>query len=525
MLPKQKLIWDYIRAGKNGQTTIVGWGGSVGGSKTAGMCLVAWKYLLQYPGCNIMIARDTMLNMRNPGGTMEKFYEFAPCGGELIKDGGVIDTKTVTQLPKCRVRLPHWPPGVYSTAFFRGTDNNSFFKSAEITALFLEEADDIQERAVEYGFSRLRQTLPDGRKPKYLMMAVSNPAISWFKSWFIDTLGERQVRLEGVGRIEFFEALQEDNPFLPEDYGKAIKAVVNEELATQMVGGQFEHFEGQIFPFLSEPTHGIPQTSYFDKKLAKQVMGMDAWASDKVRRISLSKTSKQQIIIPKCKYYIGGLDFGGAQRNAHLTTGGVVGILESGRDILIDTFASNGPGVHDRLVDWMLWMQEQLMKGENIQWCGDKTQTFGLSMLKRAGFWISTNEGKNDSWERGVDYMRRKFALDEKGLPQSMFLITENNRHWLREMQQYRTDPEPNKDGEYKFRQIKANDDRVDMYRYLKELQRKREIYNRERKPIVSKRPSPFDSSNPFAGWDPWIKELYKRRQEEANELQELVSR
>jgi hypothetical protein len=522
MFPKQKLIWNYICEAKNDTRTIIGYGGDVGSAKTGMLCLAAWKYLMQYPGCRIMIARDTMLNMRNPGGTMDQFYKFAPCDAELIKDGGIIAKRVETNLPRCEIRMPHWPPGVKSTAYFRGTDQNSFFKSAEITALFLEEADDIQEKAVEYGFSRLRQTLPNGRKPKYLMMAVSNPAISWFKTWFIDELEIRQARFANVGRIEFFPSLQEDNPLLGENYGQSIKAVVSEDLANQMVGGLFSTFEGQIFPNITEPTHGIPQKTIVDAKGAKVILGMDEWHPSSVRHVRLNG---KPTIIPKFDYHIGGLDFGGEQKSAHLTTGIVSGITKQGRDIRIDCFADNGTGVHDRLVNWMLHMEEVLNKGERITWVGDKTQTFGLSMLRRAGFKIQTNEGSNDSWERGIDFMRKMLAVPDDGPPRSMYLVSDRMKGWVREMQQYRMDPDPNKDGEYKTRPIKANDDRVDCDRYRMEGLRKRLIYATNQKPIPPVHDDRPQSNDPFASFEEMIKSVSDYRYQEASEILELVSR
>lgn len=170
-------------------------------------------------------------------------------------------------------------------------------------------------------------------------------------------------------------------------------------------------------------------------------------------------------------------------------------------------------------------MENVLNKGERITWVGDKTQTFGLSMLRRDGFKVQTNAGANDSWERGVDYMRKMLAVPEDGPPRSMYMITERMKGWLREMQQYRMDPDPNRDGEYKTRPIKANDDRVDCDRYRMEGLKKRFAYMGSSKPIPPVYDNRPQSETPFASFEDMIRSSFDTRYEEANLLQELVSR
>jgi hypothetical protein len=505
LTPKQSEIWNYICDAEPGEVTIVGWGGSVGGGKTGGLIRIAIYLAAQYPGINILITRNTLANLKNPGGTIRQFEEALPGGGALVKDGGIVLRGVTDNNPRCQIRLPTFPPNVKSTVYFRGADDDSFYKSTEIGAVLVEEADGISEDSWVKAQSRLRQTLPDGTIPKYLALAVTNPSVSWWNEWFIDNIDEHAEQLKGVGRIKFYQSKMSDNTFLPPKYEERLRATFDEEEIEANVEGSFSSFRGRVYGNFSPETHAVHQEDW--RRGAELVQGMSSWRPQSTKTIIIHG---QRLIIPKFKYAVGGLDFGGAQKNAHLSTGVVSVVAESGRDFVIDTFADNGPGVHNRQVEWMREMERVL--GMQINWAADGTQAAFITTMSHVhGFHIQKNTGGNDSWRKSVEYIRERFMLLEDGYPKTMIMDTQNNRLLMKQIQQYRVEMKPGPNGVMRDTPIRVHDDAYDGFRYLEELLEKlqRQIHPRKVLPPAQGKSRP--SRVPLAEYDRFIIENRER--------------
>ena len=468
--PKQQVVWDALASAKRGSRTIVGYGGSMNSGKTGAIVIIAWNIGLSYPGANIVIARQHQNSMKNPGGVMDQFYRLAPCEGRMARDGGIITKRAMNNEPECHFRLPDWPPGVVSKVYFRGMSDTKFFASAEVTAILVDEADEISEYNITYALTRLRQRFPTpddelGRKPKYLFLCGSNPATGWFEDWFTDANSERLNALReipDVGTITFVHATKHDNRFADEKYDEFMKAVLPEEMYAAMGEGEFGNVAGRVIPNFSASTHALYQKSREVNGIVED--GLEDWPEGTTRKIVIGG---KPLVIPNFKYAVGGLDFAGVQKRAHLSAGTVSVVTERGRDYLIDCFAGNGPGVFLKQIEWMKEMERALHC--RIDWQADNTQPTGIQILRRDGFIVHPNNGKNDSWNLDVEWMRQRFTLDDSGIPMSMYLDTPNNREWVKEMVGYRMDPVPNADGVYSGRPIRVRDDRVDAYRYMQE--------------------------------------------------------
>lgn len=511
---KQNEIWDYYCDSDDGEITLIGWFGSYGGGKTAGLIRYAIYLCAMYPGIQIIVGRNTLLNLKTPGGTIDQFYAALPGGGAMLKEGGIVKRKVQDNLPRCEIQLPGWDPNVYSTVYFRGMDDDTFFKSAEIGAVLVEEADGVNEDSWKYAISRLRQRLPDGSFPKYLALAVANPSISWVKEWFIDDLDEKQKEFEGAGRVKYFKSLQSDNPYIPPNYEAMLRATLDDEEIQANVEGSFESFRGRIFGNFSPETHGIHQTDTIVNGVLHP--GISSWHPSTTKTIVLRG---RRFVIPKFKYAVGGLDFAGATTKAHLSTGTVSVVDEKGRDYMIDCFADNGPGVHQRQKQWMMDIERALGLPYGINWCADGTQAVGISYLTDLGFHVRKNTGGNDSWQEMVHFIRDRFMLDEDGLPQSFYMVSDQNRAWVREIQQYRTNMKQGPDGTWKNKPIEKDDDRFDAYRYemerLKEIQRQMNPAKFPKKQAVARK-----SSGPLSEFDSFMRETQeRRRREQAYEL------
>jgi len=508
--PKQSEIWNYICDAAPGEITVVGWGGSFGGGKSSGLVRYAIYLAAMYPGINILVTRNTLQNLKNPGGTIEQFIKALPANGALVKEGGVVCRRITDNNPRCGIRLPTWPPGVESYVFFRGAEDDSFYKSSEIGAVLVEEADGVSEDSWKYAISRLRQTLPDGTVPKYLALAVTNPSVSWWNDWFIDHLEERQANFAGVGRVRFFPSQMSDNPFLPENYEAILRATLDDEEIEANVEGSFASFRGRVFGNFSPDTHTVHQEDWL--RGAERVPGLRSWHPQNTRTIVIGG---QRLLIPKFRYAVGGLDFGGAQKNAHLSTGAVSVVTDSGRDFVIDTFADNGPGVHIRQKNWMRAMEDAL--GMRIDWAADGTQSAFITLMQEAGYFIHKNTGGDDSWRQSITYLRQRFMLHDDGYPMTMILDSQNNRALMKEIQQYRVEMKPGPNGVMRDVPIRKDDDRYDAFRYLEERLQKlqRQIDPRKAVPRPVSESQQKQHRDPLSEFDKFIIENRERLRRE----------
>lgn len=466
---KQSEIWNAVCDAEDGELTITGWGGSVGGGKTSGLIRFAINLMGQYPGINGIITRNTLANLKTPGGTIDQFIENIPVNGATVRQGGIVTKMLTDNNPRLALRLPTWPPGVESTCHFRGSDDDTFFKSAELGFFFCEEADGISEDTWKIGITRLRQTLPDGTVPKYWALAVANPSISWFKEWFFDNLEEKQKEFEGAGRVLFFKSKQSDNPFLPKNYESILRATFDEEEIEANVEGNFGSFRGRVYTNFSPDIHAVKQEDWH--RGAELVPGIRTWNPSSTRSIVING---ERLVIPKFVYAVGGLDFGGEQKNAHFSTGAVCVVTGTGRDFLVDVFCDSGPGVHGRQVKWMYEMQNTLGSALGnpdfkIDWVGDGTQPTFISLMRDEGFHIQKNTGTNDAWKQDARYNKERFMIQQDGFPLSMYMDTPRTRPWAKEVQQYRLDMKPGPNGVMRYVPIRKDDDRYDGYRYAKE--------------------------------------------------------
>ncbi len=470
---KQEEVWNYICEGEDGDITVLGWGGSVGGGKTSGLVRIALMLACMYPGINGIIGRDAQLNLKGPGSTIKQLEGILPLNGATIKKGGIVRRFDQNNYPRLEIQLPGWPEHLYSTIFFRQLSDDSFLKSTEFGFILVEEADTIHEQSWKYAISRLRQRLPDGTVPKYLAMAVFNPSISWPKEWFIDYLDEKKKDYADSGRVHFFQARQSDNPFLPENYEAILRSTYDEDEIEANVEGSFSSVRGMIFRNFSPHEHALYQDCTM-KPTQEPSQGINChglgphgghWDRRDTKTIILHG---QYLTIPKFVYAVGGLDFAGANDKAHLSTGTVSVIDKFGRDYLVDCFAENGPGVHIRQRDWMEHVEQAL--GTKVEWCADGTQSVSISYLKfDHGFDVVKNLGTNDAWRHIITFIRNRFRLDDYGKPMSYYMYTERNKKWVRQIQQYRTDLKPGPNGVMKDKAIEKDDDIFDAYRYERE--------------------------------------------------------
>ena len=188
--------------------------------------------------------------------------------------------------------------------------------------------------------------------------------------------------------------------------------------------------------------------------------------------------------LPTFSRLVGGLDFGGANDEAHMTAGvvaGVVAKVETGEQIApagslirFAHFEDAGPSVHEDLLSWMRGAEASM--GRRVEWRADKTQSFGISMSKQQGFVIEPSHGGADSVWLGISMQRRRMADGASYFTEELTQVPKHadgramkGKAWYVRMQNYRWQIQPDEDKQVPGVPIKRNDDTADADRYLEE--------------------------------------------------------
>ena len=183
--------------------------------------------------------------------------------------------------------------------------------------------------------------------------------------------------------------------------------------------------------------------------------------------------------LPRFKRVVGGLDFGGANPEAHKTAGVAAGIVAAGQQspenslIRFAHFEHAGPKVHDQLLEWMAHAEQQA--GRHIIWRADKSQSFGISLAKRLFADVVPSQGGADSVWNGI-------VAQQRGGEDGMSYFTEellevpmlngdrlNGLSWYAAMTKYRWAEQPDEDKQVPGVPIKRDDDTADADRYMVE--------------------------------------------------------
>lgn len=428
---RQQLVWDIIAEAPDGSRPFIGYGGAVGGGKTRTLAELGLDLMLDFPGNRILFGRKDLVDLRTT--TLEEFDRICP--PELI-------VKSVSSpIIERHIRVPEWPKGVVSRAFFRELKDPESIGSEQYGAVLLEEAGEIPEASAKMLVTRLRHPAA----PKWPFVAASNPYPGWFERWFVDRELPEDLIAAAGGSVHFIPAKIADNPYLPDNYEALLRGFFSgdDDWLSRMVEGRFDSFEGQVYRELG------PHLLYPDTKL------------------------------PPFSRLVGGLDFGGANERSHKTAGVVAGITTSAapcganRLLRFAHFEHSGADVHERLWTWMRGVEAK--QGCRVMWRADKTQSWGIGLASAAGFIIEPSHGGADSVSAGIGLVKRRmkdgaglFTDDLRQVP-TVDGVKLNGDAWYDRMRRYRWDEQPDETKAAKGTPLKRDDDTADADRYMHE--------------------------------------------------------
>lgn len=238
---------------------IRGYGGAMGGGKTRGMCEDAFDTALEHPSIRILMARNTHASI-------EETTKL--CMIEDVVPPDMIEASRASQSQDW-IRLRN-----KSRIHFIGLEDPVRWFSAEVGALYFDEAHEMAEQTITKLITRLRQRCLDCRKnsipdcPHFPHRATfgfnpENPG-HWLYKWFLegaeitkwpngdlrgyvkkDLLATGAVK--PIGDAEFIFARATDNPYLAANYIEQNLGGLNELLRRRYLDGEWLYVSGRSY--------------------------------------------------------------------------------------------------------------------------------------------------------------------------------------------------------------------------------------------------------------------------------------
>lgn len=223
--------------------------GGMGSGKTRAGCAEAIKQALEQPGTLGLIGRQTYGSLTDT--TMRVFFEILP--PQLIA--------------KWNKNENHLYLRNGSEIIFRALEPGEGWQklqSLEVAWFYIDEASETPEEVYLILKGRLRQ----GKAKRLLAWLTSNPnGRDWLWKHFVARQREDH---------SYFHATTLDNPTLPKDYVGDLLATYPEAWVQRFIFGEFNTFEGQVFPEFEESVHLIddidPRTFDPDHSLSWEIV-------------------------------------------------------------------------------------------------------------------------------------------------------------------------------------------------------------------------------------------------------------
>lgn len=202
---KQKETLKILMNHTNGVNEVL-YGGAAGGGKSFLGCLWIIICCLKYPQSRWLIGRAKLATLRKT--TLKTFFEVAASLG--LKEGEHYKFNQVQN----EIRFFNGSEIILKDLFSYPADPDfDSLGSLEIAGAFIDEANQISEKAKNIVMSRIRHKLDSfGISPKLLMSC--NPSRGWLYSEFYKKTIDNTIELHK----KFIQSLITDNPFITKHY-------------------------------------------------------------------------------------------------------------------------------------------------------------------------------------------------------------------------------------------------------------------------------------------------------------------
>ena len=225
---KQEQAFDYLN---DNITSEVLFGGSAGGGKSFIGC--AWLIIncINYPGTRWLMGRSKLKALKQT--TLNTFFE-------ITSNWGLNNTHYNYNQQSGEITFYNGSTIILKDLFLYPSDPNfDSLGSLEITGAFIDEVNQISEKAKNIVASRIRYKLSEYKLiPKLLM--TCNPA----KNWVYDEFYKKNKNKEIEEYKKFIPALVTDNPNISEHYINQLKKL-DEISKRRLLYGEWEYEDSE----------------------------------------------------------------------------------------------------------------------------------------------------------------------------------------------------------------------------------------------------------------------------------------
>jgi hypothetical protein len=222
---KQTIALDYL---EDTSITEVLFGGGAGGGKSVIGCYWILKSALKYNGTRWLIGRAKLKTLKET--TLNTFWEVCKMQGITSKTYNYNQTSGI-------ITLANGSEIYLKDLFFYPSDPNfDELGSLEITGAFIDEANQVTEKAKEVVKTRIRYKLDaHGLVPKILM--TCNPSKNWTYKTFYKP--NRDGNLQ-AGRV-FIQSLVTDNPEISRHYVDNLQSINDKSIRERLLHGNWDY--------------------------------------------------------------------------------------------------------------------------------------------------------------------------------------------------------------------------------------------------------------------------------------------
>ena len=234
MLPKQRAFYSGVLTPTKNSLEFWAYIGGIGSGKSVIGCTTLRDMAIQEAG-DYLICRQFMPELKTT--TYKTFIELVP--PELIIEHRIADAHL-------KIRAIN---GV-SNIFFRPLEEPDKFRSMNLNAFLIDEANQVSEEAFTLLQGRLR-----GRAWKKGLL-VSNPnGHDWVYRWFFKK--DHFKTQEAKDRFHLVRAPSTENVHLPEGYLSTLKESWSDDRIKREIEGSFDAFEGAVYSEFRRDVHVI----------------------------------------------------------------------------------------------------------------------------------------------------------------------------------------------------------------------------------------------------------------------------
>ena len=197
--PKQL---EFLEAVFSGLFSIIMYGGAIRGGKTAGGIGALLLLCKKYPGSRWAIVRDSLPTLKRT--TIPSFFKFCP--------------RSFMRSYNQEQQLVTFTNGSQIIFFPENFDDDkelNRWRGLEVNGFLLEEVNELNEKSFYKAIERAgSHVMPEGKKPKPLIMCTCNPAGNWVKDKFYTPFKEGTLPPKWC----YISSKIFDNPFVTADH-------------------------------------------------------------------------------------------------------------------------------------------------------------------------------------------------------------------------------------------------------------------------------------------------------------------